>query len=310
MRLNVCRGPVPYPPMHLKRPKRKESGGGPAQGAGRPDAAPHDPPDWRAYDSVAPLYERVHAPAFAIPARHLVELLEVKPGSKVLDVGTGTGAAARVAAEAAGQTGLVAGIDQSFGMVALAHRAGGGPRYAAATAIDLPFRDQSFGFVMANFVIHHFQRYQTALFDMLRVLVRGGRMGVTVWGAGDDKDELSTTWRGVAEEFAEPEVLDDAYNRTVPWEQTFSDKATLKDVLHEAGLRDIWVEVRDFHFTMSREDYITGRDITSVGRFLRQMLDEEMWEIFRRRTREVFAERFPERVNDFRDAVFAVGHKP
>ena len=73
---------------------------------------------------------------------------------------------------------------------------------------------------------------------------------------------------------------------------------------------NIWVEVRDFHFTMSREDYITGRDITSVGRFLRQMLDEEMWEIFRRRTREVFAERFPERVNDFRDAVFAVGHKP
>lgn len=246
----------------------------------------------------------------AVPAADLVDLVQVGPGARVLDVGTGTGVAARAASTKAGEAGLVVGVDPSVEMLRVAIPGEGESRYAAATAIDLPFADATFTHVLANFVIPHFPKYETAFFDILRVLRRGGRMGVTTWGPSDARDEFRTAWREVAEEYAEADILSDAIRRVVPWEELFSDKGKLKEVLHDVGLRDIWVEQRDYRFEMSVEDYLTGRETAATGRFLHQMLGEELWETFRRRTRQVFAERFPPRVNDFREVILAVGHKP
>ena len=47
--------------------------------------------------------------------------------------------------------------------------------FVAAKAIDLPFRDGTFDAVTGNFVLSHFRRSETALFDMMRVLRPGGR---------------------------------------------------------------------------------------------------------------------------------------
>ena len=302
--------------------RRKNQGPSSGAAASRPERSSSDTPprgeprsirddsDWRSYDLVAQDYARTQAPTLALPAADLVDLLQIGPGSRVLDLGTGTGASARVVAKKAGPDGLVAGVDPSVEMLRLAATEAGGPVYAAATAIDLPFLDGTFSHVVANFVIMHFPKYDTALFDVLRVLARGGRMGVTRWGPSDDRDEFHAAWRGVAEEFAEPEILSDAKNRALPWEELFSDKNKLKEVLHDAGLRDIWVEKRDYRLAISADDYLTGRETTALGRFLRQMLGEELWELFRRRTRDVFVERFPSRINDFREVLLAVGHKP
>jgi ubiquinone/menaquinone biosynthesis C-methylase UbiE len=271
---------------------------------------PDDEADWRSFDSVADAYDRLFAPNLSLVAEDLVKLLEVSPGQRLLDIGTGTGAGARAATKAVGEDGLAVGIDPSAGMVRVAARDGGGPAYAAATSIDLPFRDATFDHVMANFVIAYFPNYQTALFELLRVLKQGGRLAVSWWGPGDNEDELRTAWREVAEEFAEHEILQDAHNHAVPGEERFGDRAVLKDTLHDAGLRDIWTELRQYRFQASREDWLAGREITPMGRFLRQMLGPELWETFRQRSRQVFAERFPSPLNDFRDVVLAVGHKP
>jgi len=248
-------------------------------------------------------------PRTAPPADDLVELIGIAPGARVLDVGSGTGVAARAAARAAGDAGIVIGADPSVAM--LAQAAGRGepaPRYAAAEAIDLPFRDGSFGFVTGCFVLSHFTRYQTALFDMLRVLASGGRMGLASWGPGDD--EFTRAWDSVAEEFAEHEILADARQRAMPWHNFFTDGDRTRDALYEAGLREIRIERREYHYQMSLEEYLDGREATPSGRFLRQMLGDESWPAFRERARQVFHERFPERFNDFRDVVLAVGTRP
>src|SRR2546428_104177 len=127
----------------------------------------------------------------------------------------------------------------------------------------------------------------TALFDMMRVLRSGGRMGATAWARGEGDDDFSAAWRSVAEEFAEHEILQDAHDRAVPWEEFLSDPSQLKDALHDAGLRDIWVEKRDYRVEMNGEDYCADREISSAGRFLRQMLGDELWDVFRRRARQV-----------------------
>ncbi len=244
----------------------------------------------------------------SLPAKDLVELAGVGPGARVLDLGTGTGVAARAASAVAGDAGLVVGIDPSLPMLLAAAREGAGPRYAAAEAIDLPFRTGAFDAVLASFVLALFTKYDTALFDMLRVLRPGGVIGVAVWGPSED--EFQRAWRDVAWEFAEREIITDAMKRATPWEERFSDPSRLKDTLHEAGVRDMVVDRREYRFQMSREDYLTGREMAATGRFLRQMLGEDLWERLRARARQVFAERFPERFNDFREVILVVGRKP
>jgi hypothetical protein len=96
----------------------------------------------------------------------------------------------------------------------------------------------------------------------------------------------------------------------MPWSDRFADRDRLKDALYEAGLRDIVVERRQYRFRMTAEDYLVSREIAATGRFLRQMLGERLWAGFQRRTRETFAQHFPDTFNDFRDVNLAVGTKP
>jgi ubiquinone/menaquinone biosynthesis C-methylase UbiE len=242
------------------------------------------------------------------PAAKAVELLQLHANATVLDVGTGTGVAAREAAKVATE-GRVVGVDPSVAMLAEAIGKGTGPRYAASTPIDLPFRDSAFDAILMTFVIAHFTEPKTALFDVMRVLRTDGRLAVATWAASEDTDAFKEAWRDVATEFAEDEVLADAQKQAVPWEERFADLNTLKETLHDAGLRDIWVERMDYRVETTREDYITGRETSAAGRFLRDMLGAEFWPIFQRRVREVFDERFPERFNDFHQILIAVGHK-
>jgi ubiquinone/menaquinone biosynthesis C-methylase UbiE len=242
-------------------------------------------------------------------AEDLVKLLVIQPGQRVLDIGTGTGVGARAAARAAGSEGIAVGVDPSVGMLRVARKEGGAS-YAAADSIDLPFRDATFDHLLGNFVMAFFGNVETALFDLLRVLRPGGRMAVSAWGAGDEQDEFRKTWREVAEGFAEHEILEDAQSRAIPWEERFSDRNVLKQTLHDAGLRDIWTEVREYRFEMAREDWLAGRELRPLGRFLHQMLGDELWETFRNQSRQVFAERFPDKLNDFRQVNLAAGYKP
>lgn len=258
--------------------------------------------DWRSYDSVAETYARIHAPRLIEPARDLVELSGVAAGQRVLDVGTGTGVAAAAAASAGG---LVVGIDEAHGMLIEARSAEPGLHLAAAEVIDLPFRDGSFDAVLANFVIAHFARYQTALHDMLRVLRPGGRLGVTAWSDGED--DLTRTWLELVYTVVPREVLQPAMDERLPWRERFRDRAAVEDVLMTAGLRQVRTQIRTYRFRYSLDEYVEGLGTWATGRFVRSMLGESGFASFLERARAVFAERFSDPVSDRREVLFAVG---
>ncbi|MGZ8646886.1 MAG: class I SAM-dependent methyltransferase [Actinomycetota bacterium] len=159
--------------------------------------------DWRSYDEVAEAYERVHAPRLSDVARDLVAFAEIGERTNVLDVGTGTGVAAQAAAEAGARA---IGIDPSVGMLRVGRRERPSIAFVAAEAIDLPFRDGEFETVTGNFVLSHFRRYETALFDMMRVLKPGGRVALSSWS--DVKDDLQETWGELIESVVPREMLE------------------------------------------------------------------------------------------------------
>lgn len=262
-------------------------------------------PDWRSFDGVAEAYDRIRAPLHEPGARDLVEAIGAPAEGGFLDVGTGTGVVA-AAAEAAGWTPTV-GIDRSLPMLARA-RERGLLRLAAADAVDLPFRDGRFGGVASAFVLHVALRYETFLFDMVRVLRPGGVLGVATWDWR--RDEFSDTWRSVAESFTTKELLDDAMRRAAPWAERFSSPGPLEEALREAGLRSVRVERRQYRASLSIEDYLAGREISALGRFLREILGGTLWDRFRERVTATFRERFSDPIGDTNDALLAVGTKP
>lgn len=261
--------------------------------------------DWRSYDSVADVYDRVHAPRFAEAARDLVAALRVADGDRVLDIGTGTGASA---VEAANAGGRVVGIDRSLAMLATGARARPGLSLAAAEAIDLPFRDRSFDVVTGNFVLAHFAKVETALFDVVRVVEPGGRVGFTAWSDGADAYEGA--WLELVESVVPRDMLAPAYAAAAPGHDRFKRPETIQEALRDAGFRHIRTERRRYHWTYPRDDLVDGLGTWTVGRFVRSMLGESGWASLMERTRTTFAERFPDPLNDFRDVIVAVGSLP
>jgi len=261
--------------------------------------------DWRTYDDVAETYERIHAHRLAEPARDLVELARVAAGARVLDVGTGTG----VAAEAAIAIGAdVVGVDESVGMLRVGRAVRPGVRTAAAQAIDLPFRAGAFDTVVANFVVAHFTKYQTALYDMVRVVRPGGRMALTAWA--DGQDDLSRTWLELVESVVPRPILQPAMNERLPWRDRFRDRQAIEEALMDAGLRSVRSELRGYRFQYPLDEYVDGLATWATGRFVRSMLGQGAFDSFLERAKGVFAERFADPVNDFREVVFATGVKP
>jgi ubiquinone/menaquinone biosynthesis C-methylase UbiE len=276
-------------------------------GRRRPSQAP--PPargtDWRSFDSVAETYERVRVPIHEDPVRDLVGVLGPPTGGGLLDVGAGTGVLSAAALEA-GWSPVVA-ADRSFPMLERAAQRGI-PLLAIADAIDLPFRDGTFGAVASSFVLHAFQRYDTALFDMIRVLRPGGAFGAATWVWRDD--EFTRTWRAVAERFATKDLLDDGLRRAAPWAERFSKPQQVEEALRDAGLRSIRVERHQYRHEVSIEEYLAGREISALGRYLRGVLNDTLWDRFREQVDQEFRRRFHDPIGDSNDVLIGVALKP
>jgi len=262
--------------------------------------------DWRSYDDVAEVYERVAAPRFATVSRDVVALAMPPAGGRALDVGTGTGVTAAAVAEAMGPGSLVIGADPSVEMLRVGTLPRPGPR-VAAQAIDLPFRERSFDFVVATFVLPHFVKYQTALFDMVRVLKPGGRLALSTWA--DGRDELTETWEKLVEDVVPREVLVSAWNEAIPWRDRFAHRAAVEDALREAGLQHVRTEPMQYRFQYSVDEFVQSLSIGAAGRFVKDMLGTEMWSSFIANARSTFAARFADPLNDFRDVILAVATK-
>lgn len=156
------------------------------------------------FDGAAARYDRAGPSLFRQFGARLVELMAIRPGARVLDVGTGTGAALIPAAQRVGASGRVVGIDLSSAMLQEAERTARRVglvnfELQKMDAEHLEFADHSFDVVVCGFSLFFLPAMDTALREMHRVCKPGGRIGVTVWG----KALFDPAWKIFAEQVRE-----------------------------------------------------------------------------------------------------------
>lgn len=250
------------------------------------------------YDHIALPYQ------FSAPASDLVDMLRLPVGGRVLDVGSGTGAAAIPAAEVVGLEGLVVALDASVEMLRFLQKKAM-CRVVAGQSPGLPFRDGFFHAVMGNFVLSHFKSYELGLADMIRVLRPGGQLGVTAWAAG--QNPLGQAWSEVAETFLSREQLQRAFREIIPWDEWLSQEGNLQRALEGAELIRVEVSRRTYRIAINVTDYLSLKEANVEGTLLRRNLEAGQWCQFRRCVMDVFRDRFNESVEYRRDVHFGIG---
>jgi demethylmenaquinone methyltransferase / 2-methoxy-6-polyprenyl-1,4-benzoquinol methylase len=104
-----------------------------------------------------------------------VDLARVGPGSRALDVATGTG---DLAVELARRGAEVTGLDFSSGMLDLARGKAPGIEWVQGNALELPYGDGEFDAVTVGFGARNFSDLGRGLSEMARVTRPGGRVVV------------------------------------------------------------------------------------------------------------------------------------
>jgi demethylmenaquinone methyltransferase/2-methoxy-6-polyprenyl-1,4-benzoquinol methylase len=102
-----------------------------------------------------------------------VDLARVGPGTRALDVATGTG---DLAIELASRGGEVVGSDFSEGMLAKARTKAPGLTWEHADAMALPYADDAFDAATVGFGARNFGDLEQGLREMVRVVRPGGRV--------------------------------------------------------------------------------------------------------------------------------------
>jgi demethylmenaquinone methyltransferase / 2-methoxy-6-polyprenyl-1,4-benzoquinol methylase len=139
----------------------------------------------RMFDRIAPTYDQLNTIlSFSIDKtwrKAAIRSLEIRAGDTVLDVATGTGDLALLAAC---QGGRVTGIDLSMQMLLLAaskartHHLGAQYSVVQGDALSMPFRNETFNNAMVAFGIRNMENLTVFLDEIYRVLSPGGRFSV------------------------------------------------------------------------------------------------------------------------------------
>src|SRR5262249_25342383 len=111
-------------------------------------------------------------PFIRVYKERTVDLLHIKPGARLLDVGCGTGHDTRALATAAGSDGVAIGIDASAVMLKTARTRGGA--YLQADARALPYADDAFDGTRIDRALQHVAGPDDAVEELVRVTRSGG----------------------------------------------------------------------------------------------------------------------------------------
>jgi demethylmenaquinone methyltransferase/2-methoxy-6-polyprenyl-1,4-benzoquinol methylase len=173
------------------------------------------------------------------------DLAAVTPGSRALDVATGTGDLAVELARRVTPGGEVVGSDFSEGMLERARRKSADVRWEQANALALPYPDDGFDAATVGFGARNFSDLEQGLREMTRVVRPGGRV-VVLEITTPTKPPLSTFFSlwfdRIVPLLGRITGEDEAYSYLPNSVKRFPGPRELGAIMHGVGLRDVrWV---------------------------------------------------------------------
>ncbi|WP_431897201.1 class I SAM-dependent methyltransferase [Nonomuraea sp. bgisy101] len=233
-----------------------------------------DQAERRSWAGQATAYASSFAKLCAYPVPWVLDAAEVCAGTRVLDVGTGTGTAALAACERGAR---VTAVDAEAGMVALAARAASAIDVRLAALPHLPFGDHEFDAVIGNFVLNHVGRPRDAVAELRRVTRPGGRIAVTIWAVPGAPGQALLGQAVQAAGVARPAHLpalapEDDFPRT---EHGFAA------LLSEMGLADVSCDTLTWNHRTTPDEWWSGpaAGVATIGQIVRSQPNAIIMEI-------------------------------
>ncbi len=192
----------------------------------------------------------------------LVAEARLRPGQHVLDLGSGTGYPAILAAQAVSPGGSVVGLDLAEAMLDRAQRKANAlklrnVKFRTADVSTLPFERGSFDAVISRFCLMFLPDVPRAVQEIARVLKPGGYLAAAVWSVPDKNPYLRLPM-DVIKQFVEvPPPDPDA-----PGIFRLGKPGDLKSMVERAGLA-----------TLTDDEFAADSITTSVDEYVMSLLD-------------------------------------
>jgi SAM-dependent methyltransferase len=217
-------------------------------------------------------YGRLTGRITARVADALLDAAAVRAGTRVLDVGCGSG---DLCAAAGARGARATGVDLAEGMLRAAREAHPELDLRRADAEDLPFADASFDAALAAFLVNHLPHPERGAAELRRVVAPGGRVAVAMWDRPERVEFLG---------LFDAAMRAANINRTLafppgPPAFRFADDGELRALLEGAGLEGVEIAPVRFAYAIADLDELwdgvqTGSVRTAAQ--LRALDDDEL----------------------------------
>jgi len=180
----------------------------------------------------------------------IVELAEIKPGDRVLDIATGIGEPAVTAAKRVKPNGKVVATDISSQMIAIAKSRASSldldrfMEFREGDAEKLDFPKSSFNAVLSRWGLMFLPNLPAALTAMRELLVPGGRLAAAVWSTPAKVPMLDLAFSAVRKQINAPAPPPGA-----PGPFALADTESLRKSFSQSGFDDIRIQTFDITFS-------------------------------------------------------------
>src|ERR671914_2936357 len=190
----------------------------------------------------------------------IVELAEIKPGDRVLDIATGIGEPAVTAARKVMPNGKVLATDISPQMLAIAKTRAASLglngiiefRESDGEKLDLPDQTAKFDAILSRFGLMFFPNLPVALVRIRQMLITNGRLSAAVWSAPSKVPLLDLAFTTVRKQINAP-----APPPETPGPFALADVEALKRSFSQAGFKDIRIETLQTTFSFDSPESFT-----------------------------------------------------
>lgn len=185
------------------------------------------------YNSAADFYDDPANSFWERFGRKTVERLQLKPGSRVLDVCCGSGASALPAAEIVGPSGSVIGIDLAERLLELGRKKAiqrglTNIEFRRGNMLNLNFENE-FDAVVCVFGIFFVPEIESAVRELWRAVKPNGKLAITTWGPRFFEPATTAFWNSIRD------VRPDLYKGFNPWDR-ICDRNSLIQLLNNTGI--------------------------------------------------------------------------